>query len=77
MRALANGVAEPNENGAPCIAVPIDDGAGVIDVGFWDARSGDTARLLKRGFALGQEHIDNPGTYCLGGHLKVHASPLN
>jgi hypothetical protein len=79
---LANGLCatdgwfDADEFGSNCYAVPIDDGSGVIDLGFWDARSGHTARLLKCGCALGEEQIDNPGTYGFGGHLKIHASPL-
>jgi hypothetical protein len=67
---------DPNDYGPACYAVPIDDGRGVIDVGFWDARTGDTARLRKCGFAFGEEQINNPGTYSLGGYLRIHASPL-
>lgn len=63
----ADGWFEPDEHGRPCIAVPIDDGDGVIDVGFWDARTGATARLLKFGFALGEDNIDNPGAYRASG----------
>lgn len=68
---------DPVDFGSACYAVPIDDGDGVIDVAFWDTRSGDTGRLLKCGFALGEQQINNPGTDSLGGHLKIHASPLD
>ncbi len=62
--------------GPACYAIAIDDADGVIDVAFWDARTGHTARLLKLGFAVGEEQIDSAGTYSFGGHLKIHASPL-
>ena len=73
----SDGWFDPVEFGSACYAVPIDDGDGVIDVAFWDARTGDTGRLLRCGFALGEQQINNPGTCSLGGHLKIHASPLD
>jgi len=72
----ADGWFLPNETENLCITIPVDDGAGLIDVAFWDQRTGKTARLLKCGFALGEEQINNPGIYSFGGHLKIHVSPL-
>ncbi len=73
----SDGWFDAEDFGPACYAVPIDDGDGVVDVGFWDPQTGGTARLLKCAFALGEEQIRNPGTYSLGGHLKIHASPLD
>jgi hypothetical protein len=47
-----------------------------IDLAAWSPRTGQTGLWYGRGFALGQDQIDNPATYFDGDALRVHADPL-
>lgn len=76
-RCAADGWFDPEPSGPACFAFLVEDGAGVIDLAFWDPRSGATATLQQYGFALGEEQIDNPGTYSFDACLKIHADPLD
>lgn len=46
------------------------------DTVFWSPVSGALVSEEGRAFALGQDVIDNPGTYALGGRLNIFADPL-
>ncbi len=72
----ADGWFDPDDKGPLCIAILIEDRTGPIDVGFWDPRSNSLSSLSRIAFAIGEEHIDNPGVTALGGALKVWCNPL-
>lgn len=56
----------------------IQDHAGPIDCATWSLRDGGKTTLLTgAGFALGEEHINNPGLYSFDGSLQMHESPLD
>lgn len=44
---------------------------------FWNPRSTDFATSDGRAFALGQEVIDNPGTYSFDCNLNIFSNPLD
>lgn len=47
------------------------------DAVFWQPISGELATWNGRAFALGQDNIDNPGTYSFDCALNVFADPLD
>lgn len=47
------------------------------DVVFWQPRTGELATWFGRAFALGEDVIDNPGTYAFDNRLDVFSDPLS
>lgn len=47
------------------------------DVIFWQPRTGEIATTFNRAFALGQEAIDNPGSYSFDSNLNIFSDPLD
>lgn len=47
------------------------------DFVFWQPRRGTIATYANRAFALGEDAIDNPGTYAFDCALNIFASPLD
>jgi hypothetical protein len=48
-----------------------------IDLAAWSPRTGEIGCWYGRGFALGQDQINNPATYFDGNALRIHATPLD
>ena len=48
-----------------------------IDLAAWSPRFGELATWYGRGFALGQDQIDNPAAYFDVGALRIHRTPLD
>ena len=67
-----DGIFEHAEHGERWIAFEQED-----DFVFWHARRNAFATYSNRAFALGEEAIDNPGTYAFEGALNIFASPLD
>jgi hypothetical protein len=73
-----DGTFEVAETGIGALTFRIRDVDGaVIDLAAWSPRTGDIGCWYGRGFALGQEQIDNPATYFAADALRVHATPLD
>jgi hypothetical protein len=71
-------VAAGTEAGTGALTFRISDVDGeVIDLAAWSPRTGEIGCWYGRGFALGQDQIDNPATYFGGYVLRVHATPLD
>ncbi|MBX4989386.1 hypothetical protein [Rhizobium lentis] len=67
-----DGLFDPDESGPAWFAF-----AEVGDVIFWRPENDELARWTGRAFALGEQAVDNAGTYSLGHCLHVHRSPLH
>lgn len=71
-----NGSFVRNPGGVGVFTLIVDENEEVVDLLAWQPRSGRLATLRGHAFALGQDQILSPGTYALGGALRVHRSPL-
>jgi hypothetical protein len=58
--------------GLEWFAIPVDD-----DAVYWRPKTGEIATEFGTVFALGQEHVLNPGVTALGRWLHIHSSPLD
>ncbi|MEP9400123.1 hypothetical protein [Mesorhizobium sp. KR2-14] len=67
-----DGLFEHAEHGERWIAFEQED-----DFVFWHAGRNAFATYSNRAFALGEEAIDNPGTYAFERALNIFASPLD
>ncbi|MBX4991415.1 hypothetical protein ABID08_003264 [Rhizobium binae] len=67
----SDGLFDPDESGPAWFAF-----AEVGDVIFWRPED-ELARWTGRAFALGEQAVDNAGTYSLGHCLHVYRSPLH
>ena len=47
-----------------------------IDLAAWSPRTGEIGSWYGRAFALGEDAIFNPASYCFGDALRIHADPL-
>lgn len=72
-----NGSFDRDPEGRCAFTFLIEDCGDVVDLVAWQPKTGHLAAYAGRAFALGQEAIYNPGTYSLGGALRVHRSPLS
>lgn len=67
----ADGVFRADDGGDKWLAFPQQ-----TDVVFWRPQDNAFATAFNRAFALGEDLIDNAGTYSIGGALTVFTEPL-